>query len=1168
MLNVWTIIGIALIYIGLLVAIAGFGDRNVYARRSNWLRPLIYSLSLAVYCSAWAFFGSVGKAARSGFDFLPFFIGPFIVLVAGWPVLRIIVDVSKRQNITSIADFISTRYGRNRALGGLVALIAVIGGVPYVALQLRAVVFSLEAILPQLSQAAETPASGALVDYVPLVVAAVMAAAAIVFGTRHIDASEHQHGLMQAVAVQSVFKLVAFVTIGVLVMFALIGGVGPMLDIVSLNTDIQNTFFDASVGDRWLTMTLLSAFAVFLLPQQFHAAVVENENVQDIRRAAFLFPLYLFLTGLFVVPIAVAGLYAFEAGITNPDTFVLALPVRQGNPELILLAFLGGLSAATAMIVIEAVVLSIMICNSIVVPLFMSKYGAGEYLFKDMGRILILVRRGAIIVILAMAYSFDRIIGTGVALSQIGLLSFAAIAQFAPAVFGGMIWRRGTARGAMAGLLAGFGVWAYTLLLPSFADAGWIANSFVVDGPFGLSALRPRVLFNLVFDPLAHGVFWSLFVNISMYIGVSFLTKLTAVERLQASAFMSADLVTVPSFRLWRSTITIGQLQSAVARYIGKYRAQRSFEEFANQHKTTLDPHAAADSHLFRFAEHLLSSVVGAASARLVLALMLERQSGNPRGSMRLLDDATAAIQYNRDLLQSAIDHVRQGIAVFDGNLSLICWNRQFHQLLHLPEEIGRVGVPLDDVVNAVFNNAIADEHDPELAVADRLTRLTVDFQPYQERIASDGAVLEVRSSQMPDGGIVVTFADITERVLAEEALERRVEERTLELTALNEALTGAKSDADAANLGKTRFIAAASHDILQPLNAARLFTSSLVERRMPQDSLQLVENVDASLEAVEEILSALLDISRLDTGSMQPDLTAFSIGEILSALALEYAPAADAKGLDLRVVPCSAIVKTDRRLLRRILQNLLSNAIKYTEEGRILMGCRRQRGQLRIQVHDTGVGIAEQSRMTIFKEFERLHPPGSHEGGLGLGLAIVERIAKVLGCEIELTSEPGIGTVFSLYVSLGEISAADKPAVAGPKSTSKSVSGYNVLAVDNEQSILDGMETLLTGWGCIVYTASKEDQALSIIAAPDKSIDIVLADFHLSSDKDGLDLIDELRTAAKRNLPAVLITADRTHEVQDRASEMNVIYMRKPVKPANLRASMARALAMQQAAE
>ncbi|MDH3742265.1 MAG: hybrid sensor histidine kinase/response regulator, partial [Hyphomicrobiales bacterium] len=395
MLNVWTIIGIALIYIGLLVAIAGFGDRNVYARRSNWLRPLIYSLSLAVYCSAWAFFGSVGKAARSGFDFLPFFIGPFIVLVAGWPVLRIIVDVSKRQNITSIADFISTRYGRNRALGGLVALIAVIGGVPYVALQLRAVVFSLEAILPQLSQAAETPASGALVDYVPLVVAAVMAAAAIVFGTRHIDASEHQHGLMQAVAVQSVFKLVAFVTIGVLVMFALIGGVGPMLDIVSLNTDIQNTFFDASVGDRWLTMTLLSAFAVFLLPQQFHAAVVENENVQDIRRAAFLFPLYLFLTGLFVVPIAVAGLYAFEAGITNPDTFVLALPVRQGNPELILLAFLGGLSAATAMIVIEAVVLSIMICNSIVVPLFMSKYGAGEYLFKDMGRILILVRRGA-----------------------------------------------------------------------------------------------------------------------------------------------------------------------------------------------------------------------------------------------------------------------------------------------------------------------------------------------------------------------------------------------------------------------------------------------------------------------------------------------------------------------------------------------------------------------------------------------------------------------------------------------------------------------------------------------------------------------------------------------------------------------------------------------------
>ena len=270
---------------------------------------------------------------------------------------------------------------------------------------------------------------------------------------------------------------------------------------------------------------------------------------------------------------------------------------------------------------------------------------------------------------------------------------------------------------------------------------------------------------------------------------------------------------------------------------------------------------------MFQFAEHLLASVVGAASSRLVLALMLERQSGNSRESIKLLDDASEAILYNRDVLQSAINHVRQGIAVFDGNLSLISWNRQFHELLNLPEDLTRVGVPLDEILTVVIDSSNIGNSSEEQAVTERLAKLTSEFQPYQERLAGDGAVLEVRSSQMPDGGIVVTFADITERVLAAEALERRVEERTAELTELNQELSVAKANADAANLGKTRFIAAASHDILQPLNAARLFTSSLVEKQRPSEDRQLVENVDASLEAVEEILTALLDISRLDTG-------------------------------------------------------------------------------------------------------------------------------------------------------------------------------------------------------------------------------------------------------------------------------------------------------------
>ena len=895
----------------------------------------------------------------------------------------------------------------------------------------------------------------------------------------------------------------------------------------------------------------------------------------DIKKAAWLFPTYLIAINLFVVPIAVAGLLTFSGGTTDADTFVLALPMAADQHLVTLIAFIGGLSAATAMVIVATIALSIMVCNELVVPLIVRRREMTADPREDMGRLLLNIRRGAIFAILVLAYCYYRMVSDSFALASIGLLSFAAIAQFAPAFFGGLIWRRATKRGAVAGILVGFGVWCYTLMLPSFVDSGWLSAHLLADGPFGLGFLRPRMLFNLEFDPLTHGVLWSLACNIGAYVAFSFLSQPQPIERLQANIFVSAELPAAgPNFRLWRTQLLVGDLTSTVARYLGETRSERAFAEFAQSRNLEMDPDSEADIRLLRFAEHLLASAVGAASSRLVMALLMERRTSNRRGAMKLLDDASDAIQYNRDLLQSAIDHVRQGIGVFDKNLELICWNRQFRRLLDLPPDMGRIGVPLEEILRSIAANAGLTDADAEWNVSDRVNKLIVTHEPYQERLLDDRAVLEVRSDFLPDGGMVVTFADITERVKSAEALlranetlERRVQERTSELTSLNKELTVAKAKAEEADLGKTRFLAAASHDILQPLNAARLYTTSLVERGNTGGDARLVENVDASLEAVEDILVTLLDISKLDAGAMRPELSNFRIDELLSALQVEFGPMAMEKNLKLTVVPSSLTVRSDRRMLRRVLQNLVSNAIKYTPHGRVLMGCRRAGSMLRVEVHDTGTGIAQEKLGVIFQEFQRLDANGSVASGLGLGLSIVERIAQTLGHRIDVDSQVGAGSVFAIALPIAEAASAKSVAPSQPAQPGVSLEGMTVLCIDNERAILDGMKTMLEGWGCQVVQAIDEDQAAAGMTDAGAQIDVVIADYHLGAG-DGLMLIKELRELAGRSVPALLVTADRDRLLQQRALRAGIGFMNKPVRPAALRATISRARSQAQAAE
>ena len=1158
MLQSWSVIAVALGYIGLLFLVASYGDRT---RRADRPRMLIYPLSLAIYCTSWTFFGSVGLASRTGYDFLTIYIGPMVMLAVGYPLILRVVRLAKAQNITSIADLIAARYGKNQAVAATVALITIIGSIPYIALQLKAVSSSLGAILAHTTQAtgAVEPPLGDLALFVAL----TMAAFAMLFGTRHIDATERQDGLMLAIATESIIKLVAFLAVGAFVTFVMFGGPWSLFAQALARPDTAQVLMQQPDLSTFAAMTLLSFFAVVLLPRQFHVSVVENRSEREIRRAAWLFPTYLVLINLFVVPIAIAGLLTFKPGEVDSDMFVLALPLSAGSDLLALAAFVGGLSAATAMVIVESVALAIMASNDLVVPLILRR---GDHLFAahpDVGAVLLRVRRAAIAAILVLAYLYYRSTGE-VQLASIGLLSFAAVAQLAPAFFGGLFWRRATARGALAGLIAGIAVWFYTLLLPTFVDSGAISMNLLVDGPAGIGALRPQALFGVDLPPLAHGVVWSLAVNVIAYVVFSLLGAPSSIERLQADTFVPAGRApTAPSFRLWRASTTVDELITTVARYLGEERARSAFATFAATRRLSLDPKREADFELLRYAEHLLASAIGAASSRLVLSLLLRKRMSS-RAALKLLDDASAAIHHNREILQTALDHVRQGIAVFDKDLHLVCWNRQFGEILDLPPQAVRVGVTLAELLRINAANGAFGPGDTDKLIADRLQRYASASEPFLERFPDRELVVEVRTNHMPGSGIVTTLTDITPSVAAAEALERanaslegRVRERTRELERLNTELIRAKAEADDANISKTRFLAAASHDILQPLNAARLYVTSLVERQRGGKEAELVHNVDASLEAVEEILAALLDISRLDTGTLKPEITSFRIDALYRQLEVDFAPMADAKELKLRFVPSSLTVRSDRRLLRRLLANLISNAIKYTPNGRVLVGCRRRGPRLRLDVYDTGIGIPKSKRQTIFAEFKRLDEGAQVARGLGLGLSIVERIARVLDHKIELTSEVGCGSHFAVRVPLAPAVAAERTIPRPPARGALKLAGLHVICIDNEPKILDGMEALLVGWGCRISKAGDLPRALEALSSVEIPPAGALVDYHLDG-SNGLDVIAALRARFGADLPAILITADRDAQVRAAARAVGVSVLHKPLKPAALRASLA----------
>ena len=1102
MLNATVIVLAALLWLGLLFGAALLGERRPQLLARRW--GTVYALSLAVYCTSWTFYGTVTQAARSGWPLPPTFVGTILLYVFGIGVLLRLVRVAREHNSSSLADLIATRLGKSSGLAAAVTAVALLGMIPYLALQLKAVAMSY-ALLAHAGEANTEPWEDSA-----LYVALAMALFAMLFGTRSTMAAEHNRGLVLAMAVESLLKLGAMLALGAFVWFGSGGADQPL--------PVQE-----NGADGFPALIVLGVLAMFTLPHQFHVGVVECQDERHLRTARWLFPLYMVLIALPLLPLARAGTAQLAPLGVPSDLYVLALPLAHDVQGLALLAFLGGLSAATGMVILATLSLSLMIGNHWLAPLRVRGAWAQPGGPNRRGEVL-LQRRLGILAVVLLAWVYSRAIAGNNALADIGAVSFSALATLAPAL-GFAMWRPHTPpRAVLAGLACSVAVWVWTLLLPSLAplfdgDASWLSN-----GPFGIGWLAPDGLLGLgAWSRLLRAVILSLLAG-------------TAVTWLLALRWQSAPA----SDR--RGVIGVAALRELASRFLPDARVDELFV------------HGVSARILESQVENELASVFGAASARLLLDRVRQESGSGLQAVATLVDEASQVLRFNQRVLEAALENMSQGISVVDRDLQLVAWNRRYAELFGFPPQLLRVGLPVAELARWAIERGFAGASvdDGRAAVEKRLQHMRAGTPHLTERRFPDGSMVEIRGNPMPGGGFVATFTDVTafrraelDLIRANETLEQRVDERTA-------ALASASAAADRANLAKTRFLAAVSHDQAQPLNAARLFAYALGQKVMGSPQHEAVTRIEGALGSAESLLGGLLDISRLDAGGMQPQTRVFCIDEVLQNLAAEFRVLAHDKGLEFHCVGSRVWVRSDQQLLRRILQNFLGNAVRYSPSGRVVLGCRRRGDQLRIQVWDTGIGIAEADRDSVFEEFRRLDRSGQ---GLGLGLSIAERIAGLLGHAITLASQPGKGTVFSLDVERAE--PVPRPATLS-RAEEPSAPRARVLVVDNDAAVRLAMQSMLETWGCVVDIAADADSAHKAFARSRPGL--LLLDFHLDAGLTGLELRDQLGSAA-RALPCIVITADHDGDIRAAIEADGCLLLYKPLKPLALKTMMARVM-------
>ncbi|WP_237067736.1 hybrid sensor histidine kinase/response regulator [Microbulbifer guangxiensis] len=1103
MFSLTTLAAVALAYLLLLFAIAFWGDR-MPAHRLRPIKPLMLALA-GTYTSAWMFFGTPAQAVEEGWILPPTFVGASLMLIFGAPLLARFVRMSKQQGSTSIADFISAQFGGSQWLAAAVAVLALVAVLPYLALQLRAVADSFLLL-------------GGSGDISPVLVTAIVSATlglfALLFGTRHIDSSVHRNGMLLAVAFEALVKIGAFVAVAWFVMAGAFDGATDLMR-SGLESDKVRALAESRPADTgFLAVVVLGMAAMFCLPRQFHILMIESDGEQDVGPVRKLIPLYLGVLSVAILIVGYGGLLWLPDSYSNPERFVLGLPLESGSTALALLAFVGGLSAGSSMVIIATIALSTMIANTMVVPWWLQRLQArpvGQVLGTDLRR----VRRVIIALIMLAAFAVNEGIGAGVRLGTFGLLSLALVGQLAPAMIAAAWWParwpRLRAAGVMTGLAAGAAIWSLSALPAAVGNPDLIARTLGLEW----SALSITTLFGLGLNSL-------LLVSVSLLL-----------HRWQPQGRKAAE-----------TPVNKVRLRELLARFVGRDAAERTFAGIAAE---SGDRKSASAEDYRDAVEKILAGIVGSTSAR-----RLVRQHNSAEVSPQTLEQASAIYQFGRGLLQSSIDNIDQGISVVDANLNLVAWNRRYVELFNYPGSMIYVGQPVAELVRY---NASRGECGPgavEMHVQKRVEHLRAGTAYRVQRHRTDGTVLEIRGNPLPGGGFVTTYTDVSDyqRALAEltevrDSLEQKVAARTGELQALN-------SELHAASAGKTRFLAAASHDLVQPLNASRLFLDALSARQLDSDSARLLTRADSALAAAEQLITDMLQIARMDAGDIHPQMQAMALEPVLDNAVAQARLAAEAKGIELRYRPTDLWVHSDEKMLRRVVQNLLDNAVKYTRSGGVLLVARGRGDRVSLEVWDTGCGIDESLQQDIFREFCRLDSPGQEvqrEHGYGLGLATVERLCRLLQSPISLTSRTGRGSVFRVRLPRSRPLARRVPAPAQLQPARSSLS-LRVACVDNEPAILEAMEALLGGWGCQVASAPNRESALEL-----EQPDLLLMDFHLGNSIDGIALARELMARWGATVPCVIISAENTDLVKNRAQRAGWQFLQKPLRPGALRA-------------
>jgi PAS domain S-box-containing protein len=1146
MFSSWLLSLLALTYLGCLFGIAFYGERSRIYPNQRRLRPIIYSLALGVYCTSWTFFGAVGSAVRDGWGYLPIYLGPALVFLFALPLMERLARIGRAHKVSSIADFIASRFGKSRALAVLVTLIALAAAIPYIALQYKAVATSI-AVLTAATTAGHVP----WYRDTALAVALMMALFAVLFGARRVDATRHREGLMLAIAFESLLKLLAFVAVGVFACLHLHGRPWVL--------PAQLAQGDTLFNGNSMASTLLAALAIFCLPRQFQVAVVECARTEDLKTARWLLPAYLGLFSAVVIPVVALGTIDGLTLHTASDSLILTLPMSYGVPWLTVLVFLGGLSAATAMVVVASTALATMISNDIAAPvLWRQRLEDGA----SMAKRVLWVRRVVIASLALLAFAYYRCTSGSASLAAIGLLAFAAVAQFAPALFAALYWNGASRTGVFWGMLTGFIAWGYFLFLPNLAAGGIVAAQRFAAWPRALGFLPHSLADASPGVAVGAGALLALSLNILVMLAVSARRRATLQERLSARAFVAPKQL---ALGLPAINCKVGDLETVASRILGASAATQALREYVAQTGHALPkPSEPADRSLVQHVERALAASIGASSARVVLTNALQRKGLEVDEVAELLDETSQELRFSRQLLQATMENVAQGISVVDAQLRVVAWNRRYLELFGYPDGLVTVGRP---VVELLHWNAARGELGPgdhQIQIDKRLAHLLAGTPYTYQRVRRNGQVYSIHGQPMAGGGFVTTYTDITdfkrhEQALmeAKQGLEERVAHRTSELTASLEALRLAKQEAEAANTSKTRFFAAASHDLLQPLNAARLFVSALeLQARAHPEFQELASRIDDSMRGAEELINDLLDSARLDSGVLKPDISSFPIIDLLEELLRQYAPLAQSRNLELRIVGCREVVRSDRTMLRRILQNYLSNALRYTQHGGVLLGCRRRAGgELEIAVCDTGPGIAPHQRQEMYTEFSRLaHDSPWGEKGLGLGLSICDRLAKLMQHTLSFASHPGRGSTFGVRVSC-EIGARAARSVDSHRPTPDpgNLQGMRILCVDNDGAILDGMTALLGQWGIHVVKAHNSAEATRLCGQFE--VDTILADYHLGDGVDGIELLNRLCKSRISKLTAALISADHDVQLILAARHAGFPLLHKPLRPAALRA-------------